>query len=257
MWEAAAVGVASHLIIGLPWTMAFAYGFTLAAVSPAVLVPPMLILHKTEYGTAKGIPLTMIAASSFDDIVAITLYGVFITSAMSSAPRPVTDSQEEQESMGLKIGMNFVQIITGLVIGIALGYSMYFIRHTSNFVKFLVCIFVVIAVPVASELTTFHESKYVCLVFFGWAAFRVWGHEKPDKELDSLWTILTPFLYATVGASIKFSEISGSMIGNAVAIILIGITLRWIGTFLACMERKFNNKERAFIAFGWIPKATV
>jgi NhaP-type Na+/H+ or K+/H+ antiporter len=95
IWEAAAVGVASHLIIGLPWTMAFAYGFTLAAVSPAVLVPPILVLHKTGYGTAKGIPLTMIAASSFDDIVAITLYGVFITSAMSSAPRPLTETIEE------------------------------------------------------------------------------------------------------------------------------------------------------------------
>ena len=153
--------------------------------------------------------------------------------------------------------MNFVQIITGLVIGIALGYAMYFIRHASNLIKFLVCVFMSIAIPVVSEVTTFHESKYVGLVFFGWAAFRVWGHHKPEKELDSLWTILTPFLYATVGASIKFAEISGSMIGNAIAVILIGITFRWIGTFLACMERKFNNKERAFIACGWIPKATV
>jgi len=38
---------------------------------------------------------------------------------------------------------------------------------------------------------------------------------------------------------------------------LIGVTARWLGTFLAGMERKYNNYERMFMAFSWIPKATV
>lgn len=96
IFEATAVAVASHLILGFPWALSFANGFTLGAVSPAVLVPSMMILHKAYYGTAKGIPTTMIAASSFDDIIAITAYGIFITSAMSSAPRPASASEEEK-----------------------------------------------------------------------------------------------------------------------------------------------------------------
>jgi hypothetical protein len=54
-----------------------------------------------------------------------------------------------------------------------------------------------------------------------------------------------------------YSDISPNLLGYALAIIMIGVTFRWIGTFLAAMEPKYNNKERVFMAFGWIPKATV
>jgi hypothetical protein len=41
----------------------------------------MMLLHKSGYGVKAGIPTSMIAASSFDDIIAITAFGVFITIA--------------------------------------------------------------------------------------------------------------------------------------------------------------------------------
>ena len=65
----------------MPWTLCIALGFCLGAVSPAVLVPSVMILHKAEYGTKKGIPTTMIAASSFDDISAITVFGIMVSLA--------------------------------------------------------------------------------------------------------------------------------------------------------------------------------
>lgn len=40
-------------------------------------------------------------------------------------------------------------------------------------------------------------------------------------------------------------------------VIFIGVTARWIATFLVAFEKKYTNKERAFMAFAWIPKATV
>jgi NhaP-type Na+/H+ or K+/H+ antiporter len=42
--EAIAVAIASKLIFGMPWALAVANGFTLAAVSPAVVVPGLMIL---------------------------------------------------------------------------------------------------------------------------------------------------------------------------------------------------------------------
>ena len=75
------VTVASHFIFGLPWALAGAMGFVLAAVSPAVVVPALMILHKAKYGVAKGIPTTLIAASSFDDIFGITFFGLLSTIA--------------------------------------------------------------------------------------------------------------------------------------------------------------------------------
>merc|ERR1712195_461420 len=45
----------------------------------------MMVLHKAGYGVKKGIPTTTIAASSFDDIIAITAFGIFITVSMNQA----------------------------------------------------------------------------------------------------------------------------------------------------------------------------
>lgn len=46
--------------------------FVLGAVSPAVVVPSMLLLQKEGYGVEQGIPTLLMAAGSFDDILAIT-----------------------------------------------------------------------------------------------------------------------------------------------------------------------------------------
>ncbi|MEQ2188485.1 hypothetical protein GOODEAATRI_015587, partial [Goodea atripinnis] len=46
--------------------------FVLGAVTPAVVVPSMLLLQKDGYGVEQGIPTLLMAAGSFDDILAIT-----------------------------------------------------------------------------------------------------------------------------------------------------------------------------------------
>lgn len=48
----------------------------LAAVSPAVIVPAMIELNQQRLGTDKGIPTLIMAAASFDDVAAITGFGV-------------------------------------------------------------------------------------------------------------------------------------------------------------------------------------
>jgi NhaP-type Na+/H+ or K+/H+ antiporter len=81
--EATMVMLIAWLAVGMPFAIAYSLGFVVAAVSPAVLVPSMLGLAKAGYGVKKGIPTTLIAASSFDDIGAITLFGVFSTIALN------------------------------------------------------------------------------------------------------------------------------------------------------------------------------
>lgn len=77
--EAGMAALVAKFIFDLPWLLAIALGFCLGAVSPAVLVPSCMALYNAHYGTKKGIPTTLIAASSFDDIAAITIFGVCIT----------------------------------------------------------------------------------------------------------------------------------------------------------------------------------
>lgn len=56
----------------------------LSAVSPAVVVPTLLKLKEQGYGRDKGISTLVIAASSLDDVLAITLFGVFLSMVFST-----------------------------------------------------------------------------------------------------------------------------------------------------------------------------
>lgn len=52
--------------------------FTLSAVSPAVLVPSLFRLKRLGYGEVKGINTLLIAASSLDDAVSISAFGILL-----------------------------------------------------------------------------------------------------------------------------------------------------------------------------------
>lgn len=52
-------------------------------MSPAVVVPSMLNLQNDGYGVSEGIPTMVMAASSCDDVLAISLFGVFLGVAFS------------------------------------------------------------------------------------------------------------------------------------------------------------------------------
>ena len=66
-----------------PWQWGGTLGFVLAAVSPAVVVPGMLSLQERGYGTGKGIPTLVMAAASFDDVIAISGFGLCLAFAVA------------------------------------------------------------------------------------------------------------------------------------------------------------------------------
>ena len=53
-------------------------GAVLAAVSPAVVVPRMVHLMESGYGTEKSIPQMILAGASCDDIYVIVLFSTFV-----------------------------------------------------------------------------------------------------------------------------------------------------------------------------------
>jgi hypothetical protein len=108
--EAMVVAGVSTQIFGMPFPLAASLGFILAAVSPAVVVGGMFNLQKLGYGVAKGIPSLVVAAASFDDVVAISGYSMCIGAAISTGHGNTTMSALEGP----------INIIAGVVVG-ALG----------------------------------------------------------------------------------------------------------------------------------------
>jgi len=46
-------------------------------------------------------------------------------------------------------------------------------------------------------------------------------------------------------------------VSKSIGVIFIGLIFRWIATYFATAEKKYTTKERMFMAFSWMPKATV
>jgi NhaP-type Na+/H+ or K+/H+ antiporter len=255
-------------LFGMPWTIAFAFGFCIGAVSPAVLVPSLMILHRKGFGVTKGIPTTLIAASSFDDIIAITVFGVMTSVAFEIV------GEFESKPVGQLIGKNLLDITVGLAAGLILGYILKVFNYmkcisekVKLWIKFAIMVVVAIFAPIVSHVAHLHEAKYVFIIFFGYMCNQQWKvpsedlepYRKPEHQMSIFWKFCEPILFGTVGASIKIREISGGLVGQGLGILALGLLGRWTSTYLAgTFEKgKYTRKEKAFMAFSWIPKATV
>lgn len=72
----------------------------------------------------KGIPMTMIAASSFDDIIAITVFGVFTSIGFEA----YVDGAESLATHEIII-RNLLEVAAGVAFGCFMGGLMYLIRN--------------------------------------------------------------------------------------------------------------------------------
>lgn len=102
------------------------FRFVLAAVSPAVVVPCLLSLRERGYGVTPGIPTILIAASSVDDILAISGFGlvlalIFAGGSTSDGGGGDVTRLIFQGPLELGAGLGF-GIVWGSVLGLFFGH---------------------------------------------------------------------------------------------------------------------------------------
>ena len=125
----------------------------------------------------------MLAAASFDDIIAITAFGVFLTIGFNASPQGVEGKTGIY--VGWEVGNNLIQLAIGLCAGLTLGFSFIVFQYIPNkkaklALKVLGLLIVAIAMPLLSEYCEVPEAKFVGIIFFGYGCFRVWGEDKPE-----------------------------------------------------------------------------
>ena len=254
--EATAVMLVAWLIVGMPFVVAYAMGFMCAAVSPAILVPAMLSLAKRGFGIKKGIPNTLLAASSLDDIGAITLFMVF---AMIS----LNGKGGDDTHVVLAILANVYQIAAGVALGLFLGlfaWPFKRLKCTGKWGNLAKLAFLMLNVGIifgVCEPINFQQTRFIAIIKFGHMCHCFWHEDKPEKHLEVLWMVLMPFLFGSVGAAIKLEEMKLSYLGIGLGCFSFGLVMRWIASFLIGYVKKYNLKEKLFAACAWMPKATV
>ncbi len=89
---------------------------------------------------------------------------------------------------------------------------------------------------IASEYSTYTDGKFIACITFGYICFRVWGDDKPMKEVGWVWFFIQPFLFGTVGASLLVKNINVSDVGSSFVIIAVACFARFSSMFLVTMK---------------------
>ena len=245
------------LLLGINRIEAAVMGAVLGAVSPAVVIPRMVMLMEEKYGTKKAIPQMIMAGASCDDIFVIVLFTTFLSMAQGG-------SADIIDFVNIP-----VSIVLGIFLGAVTGYGLYLFFETSyahkhcvrNSTKVIIVLgFSMLLVSVEGWL----EGKVsvsgllavvsmACVIKIKSTAF---VSKRLSEKFGKLWIAAEVVLFVLVGAAVDIRYTLSAGIA-AVYMIFIALIFRTAGVLICTIKTKLNMKERIFCVIAYLPKATV
>ena len=244
-------------LLGITTVEAALMGSVLAAVSPAVVVPRMVKLMDTGYGTEQSIPQLIMAGASCDDIFVIVLFSAFTGMAQGGG-------------VDLFKFLNIpISILLGILLGAVIGYllSLFFetayahehlIRNSMKVLVVLGMSFLMIAIetalkpflPVSGLLAIMSMACVIRMKSPSTVADRL------SDKFGKLWLGAEVLLFVLVGAvvDIRYTLDAGLL---AVLVIFLALLVRSAGVALSLTKTSLTIKERLFCMISYLPKATV
>ena len=232
-------------------------GAVLGAVSPAVVIPRMVQLMETKYGTDQRIPQMIMAGASCDDIFVIVLFSTFTNMAQGG-------SAHAADFINIP-----VSIFSGIAMGVVAGFglSLFFetayakeqyVRNSMKVILILGMSFFLMSVETWLK-GKISVSGLLAVVSMA-AVIRIKCIPKVSKRLSEkfgkLWIAAEVILFVLVGAAVDIRYTMQAGIA-AVLMIFVGLMFRAVGVSLCMLGTKLNKKERLFCVIAYLPKATV
>lgn len=249
-FEITAMIIFAPMIFGISMVEAAVLGSVLAAVSPAVIVPKMLKLMESGYGTEKSIPQMILAGASVDDVFVIVLFSIFTSLA----------------SNGTFSVVSFAQIPCAILLGILAGVIAGALVHRLFKLLSSQSLKVLLLLSAALLLTALETILKERLAFSGLLAVMSMGIMLQKEEMmtanvlsksfSNLWSGGEILLFVLVGAAvnIKYATSAGWM---ALILIVLVLMMRMLGVFCCLLKTNLNKGERLFCMIAYTPKATV
>lgn len=245
------------LLLGINRIEAAVMGAVLGAVSPAVVIPRMVMLMEEKYGMKKAIPQMIMAGASCDDIFVIVLFTTFLSMAQGG-------SADIVDFVNIP-----VSIVLGILLGAITGYGLYLFFETSyahkhcvrNSTKVIIVLgFSMLLVSIEGWL----EGKVsvsgllavvsmACVIKIKSTAF---VSKRLSEKFGKLWIAAEVVLFVLVGAAVDIRYTLSAGIA-AVFMIFIALIFRTAGVLICTIKTKLNIKERIFCVIAYLPKATV
>lgn len=238
-------------LMGISRIDAAIMGAMLAAVSPAIIVPKMLMLMEKGYGLNKSIPQLVMAGASADDVYAIALFTSFVG---------VSKGGSFHFSTLINIP---ISILTGFAAGIGVGILLVQVFkkiHIRDTVKILILL------SISFLLVGFESKISSILPFSGLLAVMALGGtvlkmqetvaKRISGKFSKIWVVAELVLFVLVGAVVDISYVYSAGVA-AVLVIFGSLVFRSVGVFLSLIKSGLNAKEEVFCNLGYLPKATV
>ena len=244
-------------LLGVTRVEAAVMGSVLAAVSPAVVVPRMVQLMETRYGTDKSIPQLIMAGASCDDIFVIVLFSTFTGMAQG-------EGVHAADLLGIPLS-----IILGVALGAAAGSLLahffeaayahaHCVRNSIKVILVLSVSFLLMAVearlkgriPVSGLLSVVSMAGALRLQSTPFVIGRL------SEKFGKLWLAAEAMLFVLVGAAVdvRYTLAAGLF---AVAMIFLALLFRAFGVTLCLLGTALTARERLFCVIAYLPKATV
>lgn len=256
-FEIAAFVLFAPFILHLTYIESAVMGAVLAAVSPAVVVPRMVQLMETGWGTKKSIPQLVLAGASCDDIFVIVLFTTF--SGMAQG--------------GSASFADFASVPLSIVLGIALGGAIgallghFFELSYSHGHKIRGSIKVIILLGISFLLVCVEDAIKPRIPMSGLLAsvsmtcsLKLNIPKNVTKSLSDkfgrLWIAAEVVLFVLVGAAVDIRYTLSAGLAS-VLMLLIALTFRAVGVLVCMAGTKLSPRERLFCIIAYLPKATV
>lgn len=244
-------------ILGITRIEAAVTGAVLAAVSPAVVVPRMVHLMDSKYGTDKSIPQLIMASASCDDIFVIVLFSTFVSMAQGG-------NADIMDFVNIP-----VSIILGVVFGAIAGYilSLFFetayahkhcVRNSMKVIIILGVSFLLMAAETWLDGTVSVSGllavvSMACVIKIKSVTF---VSKRLAEKFGKLWLAAEVILFVLVGAAVDIRYTMNAGI-SALLMIVIALSFRSVGVALCLLRTALTWKERIFCIIAYLPKATV
>lgn len=256
-FEILAFFIFAPYLLGVTRIEAAVMGAVLGAVSPAVVVPRMVQLIESKYGTEKSIPQMIMAGASCDDIYVIVLFSTFVSMAQGGKAQI----------------MDFINIPVSIILGILLGAIAGFLlssffetayahKHcVRNSVKIIIILgvsFLLMAIETWAEgyvsiSGLLAVMSMACVLKLKSVAF---VSKRLSEKLGKLWIAAEVILFVLVGAAVDIRYTMKAGLA-AVGMIFIALAFRAIGVSICLIKTNLTSKERLFCVIAYMPKATV
>jgi len=238
-------------LLGLTLLQAAIMGSVIAAVSPAVIVPRMLVIMEGGYGKKHSIPQLILAGASVDDVFVIVMFTAFVSLATGGQ---VSAASFAEIPLSIVLG-----ILTGVVCGVLL--ALFFKRfHMRASIKVLILLSISFLLLEGQNRLqgVVPVSGLLAIMSTGIALYQRCPEfaEKLASKYNKLWLAAQLLLFVLVGATVDLKYVHAQ--GIAAAVIVLGALLfRMAGVWVCLIKTALSPREKLFCLLAYTPKATV